>query len=45
MGHPKLQLTKFRLTHLGDHSTMVARDNLKLHSSPSLALPGVCRIP
>jgi len=31
--------------HFRYHPTMVARDNLKLHSPPSLALAGVCRIP
>jgi hypothetical protein len=37
--------SRFPLTHLRNHPTMVARDNLKLHSSPSLPLAGVCRIP
>ncbi len=41
----KIATSRFQLTHLGDHSAMVARDNLKLHSSSSLTLPGVCRIP
>jgi len=46
-GHicPKMQLLGFRLTHLRDHPPMVAWDDLELHSSPSLAFPGFCRIP
>lgn len=35
----------FALTHLRNHPTVVARDNLKLHSPPCLALAGVRRIP